>query len=58
MVHKKKFALNMKWIIVQNTNHHKLPISWNFNKIHAKLVNNMFVQNLWALKCKIDMKNK
>jgi hypothetical protein len=26
-------------------------MSQNFNRIHAKIVKNMFVQNLWALKC-------
>jgi hypothetical protein len=36
--------------------HHKLTISWNFNRIHAKLVNNMFVQISWVSKCKNGMK--
>lgn len=25
--------------------HHKLPISWNFNKIYVKIIKNMFMQN-------------
>jgi hypothetical protein len=32
--------------------HYKLSISWNFNKMHVKIINQYFVQNLWASQCK------
>jgi hypothetical protein len=37
--------------------HHKLPISWKFNKIHVKIIKNMFMQKSRASKCKNVMKN-
>jgi hypothetical protein len=34
-----------------NFQHHEI-----FHRIHAKIVKNMFVQNLWASKCKMTWK--
>ncbi len=33
-------------------------MSQNFNKIHVKIIKNMFMQNPWASMCKIGMKKK
>jgi hypothetical protein len=39
-----------------NTSYQKFPISQNFNRIHVNIIKNMFVQNPWALNCKMIQK--